>query len=824
MRPLRRTVIPLLVTAVAAAGVAAGGPATAATGSSAATFAVPPSGVFTVQGHGWGHGHGMSQYGAYGAAKVRGLSYQQILAFYYPHTTLTGQPMSTQVRVLVHGVAARQLAVAPRPATSGPAAPLTVSTDASGLPPCTLPSTLDGTTPVQQWRAKVVDTSSGARVRLQASTDGSTWHRAVAPGCDPGWRQPIDGSVTFDNGGITRLVRSTGSTADYRGSLRAAFTGSRIYGVNVVRLEAYLRSVVPSEMPSSWSPAALQAQAVAARTYASYEIAHPKNRAYYDVYDDTRDQMYVGVGGEAPSSDAAIAATQDRKTRTAGVLVDEQGHPAFTQFSSSDGGWTVDGGQPYLPAQKDPYDGLVPSSVHTWTAKLSAAAINAQFRGQIGTLQSLAITGRDGNGAWGGRVTELTLNGSAGSVTITGATFRYYLGLRSEWFRVLVPPAAPTDVTATRTDSSVAVAWQPPPVTGSAPVRGYRLVLQRTDGSVADVAQKVGADARTATFSGVPAGGDYTVSVAATSVAGRGPAATVTTKVDRVLGGNRVATAIAMSRATFAADAAGSVLLARRGGWAQTLAAAPLAAVRHAPVLLTTHSHLPGATEREIQRVLPAGGRVVLLGDTGEISDGVRTQLRGLGYHVQRIGGATPAATARSIANAVLAVSRVTAAVEVSATDPGSAWVAGPAAARRHAVVLLTNGSQPARESQRWLSRHPQVSKRFAVGAAAAADPGARAITGATSSDVAVAVANRFFPTPVAAAIVAPAASVTGAVAAARAALARAPVLVAAGDQLASSVQAYLRGARVSVQRVDLVGEGLPYDDVESDTQAALLP
>src|SRR4051794_403579 len=91
----RRLASAAVAAALAAAGLAAlAPPATGAAGSVREVYRVPPNGVFTLLGHGWGHGHGMSQYGAYGAAKVRGLDYRRILDFYYPRTDLVGQPQS----------------------------------------------------------------------------------------------------------------------------------------------------------------------------------------------------------------------------------------------------------------------------------------------------------------------------------------------------------------------------------------------------------------------------------------------------------------------------------------------------------------------------------------------------------------------------------------------------------------------------------------------------------------------------------------------------------------------------------------------------------
>src|SRR3954466_3389582 len=127
---IRRTAVAsVLATCAAALGAGLATPAAA----SGEVYRVPANGVFALRGHGWGHGHGMSQYGAYGAAKVRGLSYQQILAFYYPGTSIVGQPLAATVRVLLHNTSTGQLAVAPRPDR-----PVTASLSAHGLPACAL--------------------------------------------------------------------------------------------------------------------------------------------------------------------------------------------------------------------------------------------------------------------------------------------------------------------------------------------------------------------------------------------------------------------------------------------------------------------------------------------------------------------------------------------------------------------------------------------------------------------------------------------------------------------------------------------------------------
>jgi peptidoglycan hydrolase-like amidase len=142
----------------------------------------------------------------------------------------------------------------------------------------------------------------------------------------------------------------------YRGALRYVNRDT----VNVLSLENYVRGVIASEMPASWPAAALQAQAVAARTYAARERADNLNN-YFQICDTTACQVYGGVASEQAASNAAAAAT-------AGQVLAYGGQYAFAQFSSSSGGLTSAGSEPYLPAQQDPYDtAAVDPTYRDWT-------------------------------------------------------------------------------------------------------------------------------------------------------------------------------------------------------------------------------------------------------------------------------------------------------------------------------------------------------------------------------------------------------------------------------------------------------------------------
>ncbi len=227
------------------------------------------------------------------------------------------------------------------------------------------------------------------------------------------------------------LVTPSGS-ARYRGRLAAlapADAPAARVTVNTLRLEHYLRGVVPLEIPALWTPAAVQAQAVAARTYAAYERAHPR-ASIFDICDTWSCQVYGGVDAEHPASDEAIAATRRQVLRY-------DGEPAFTQFGSSSGGWTSAGSVPYLPAQADPYDGWSGNPNHDWSEKVTDARFESAWPG-LGNLQRIVVPSRDGNGEWGGRVRTLRLVGSKSTITVSGDTMRSALGLKSTWvtFRV----------------------------------------------------------------------------------------------------------------------------------------------------------------------------------------------------------------------------------------------------------------------------------------------------------------------------------------------------------------------------------------------------
>lgn len=366
---------------------------------------VPSSRNISLIGHGFGHGIGMGQYGAQGAA-IKGLPYDAIVKYYYPGTSFGSK--AGDIRVLITRNTTPVLVVRNR---SG-----IVFRNIASNKTLALPTKVNGAS-VSAWRIVPIDATRGRLSALQyKSTAWATYLNTTWTG---------DGQFEAAGNPLT-LIFPDGSMAGYRTALRSAVPspGSADRSIlNVTSIDNYVRGVVAAEMPSSWRTEALKAQSVAARTYG---VRSMDSSRYYDICDTTSCQVYGGASRETATTNAAVAATSGR-------ILTFGGTPAFTQFSASSGGWTAAGSFPYLKAKEDVYDNFSGNSVHTWTMTVKASSLEKKYP-TIGTLKSLKITKRTGGGDWGGRVSSVTLTGSKGTKTVTGNDMRFVLGLRSNWF------------------------------------------------------------------------------------------------------------------------------------------------------------------------------------------------------------------------------------------------------------------------------------------------------------------------------------------------------------------------------------------------------
>ena len=195
--------------------------------------------------------------------------------------------------------------------------------------------------------------------------------------------------------------------------------------VKTLPLESYVRGVVAAEMPASWPLAALEAQAVASRTYA---ITADAGGTRFDVYSDTRSQMYLGKSAETAATNGAIAAT-------AGQVVTYAGKPAITYYFASSGGHTEDvqdafGGaapQPWLVGVADPYD---QGPGHSWKESLSFAAASKRLGGLVkGAFEGIEVLTRGSSP----RILSAYVLGSAGRTLASGDELAVRLGFNDTW-------------------------------------------------------------------------------------------------------------------------------------------------------------------------------------------------------------------------------------------------------------------------------------------------------------------------------------------------------------------------------------------------------
>jgi putative cell wall-binding protein len=278
----------------------------------------------------------------------------------------------------------------------------------------------------------------------------------------------------------------------------------------------------------------------------------------------------------------------------------------------------------------------------------------------------------------------------------------------------------------------------------------------------------------------------------------------------RVAGPDRIATAIAVSQSTFpASGSAGAVVLTRADGFADALAGIPLAAALNAPILLTPSQQLDSSVLGEIERVLPGGGKVVVLGGTAALSDAVVQSLTAAKFSVTRYGGGDRFATAVVIADQGLGDPATV--FEATGTDFGDALSGAPAAAVTHGAILLTNGSSQAGATAAYLSAHAPATRIAIGGPASAADNAATSsVVGADRYDTAARVASTFFSAPT---LVGVASGLTFADAlsgGAAVAHLSAPMLLAGttggGSGLASPVMTYLATQAATIQTIDVFG------------------
>jgi len=336
---------------------------------------------WVVKGHGFGHGVGVSQYGAYGYA-LHGKGYRFILAHYYRGTTIGQVEGARIIRVLLEI----------EPGDVG----FSGASSACG-------KALD---PRRSYEAH----RNGARVMLR-----NQGGKPLA-NCGRTLRAAGSGRISIDGAGT------------YRGVLEVVPTDSDVGSLNVINalpLEQYVKGVIPNESPPSWPAAELRSQAVESRSFA---LTAGVGGNGFDLYDDTRSQVYDGLSSETATTNAAAEATK-------GEVVTYGGKIAETFFSACSGGYTESVQNvffgppvPYLVGVPDPYDYYCP--LHDWTLRFSGPEISAKLGGYLdGALKKVVVTKRGASP----RIIKAMLYGSGGVTTVSGEQLQVALGAYSTW-------------------------------------------------------------------------------------------------------------------------------------------------------------------------------------------------------------------------------------------------------------------------------------------------------------------------------------------------------------------------------------------------------
>ncbi|MEA2496103.1 MAG: hypothetical protein QOJ29_4014 [Thermoleophilaceae bacterium] len=346
------------------------------------------SSSITIRGAGYGHGIGLSQYGAYGYA-AHGSDWKSIVLHYFKGTRL-GNAAGRTIRVLLQ----------------------------SG----------HGTVWV-----------SGATRAGSKKLDATKSYRLMRHGLNSVELRTAGGKKLATMDGVVTVASSSGSfvlggravnglsDGRYRGVLEVRpGTFGGLMAVNALPLDSYVQGVIVGEMPASWPQPALEAQSVVARSYA---LVTDAGGAIFDQYPDTRSQMYYGMSRETAGANQAVRST-------AGQVVMYGDRVASTYYFSTSGGrteniensWPGSSPVPYLKSVDDPYDNASPK--HRWRFVWSRSKLDAKLGGFVkGRLKTVKVTKRGVSP----RIVNADVVGSRGTTTVTGPQLRSRLGLFDTW-------------------------------------------------------------------------------------------------------------------------------------------------------------------------------------------------------------------------------------------------------------------------------------------------------------------------------------------------------------------------------------------------------
>ena len=698
-------------------------PAGAASPAVAATVVSPaPPASFTFDGSGWGHGIGMSQYGAYGMA-LAGNSATQILEHYYAPATVVKDSSNPPLRVQV-------LTGVSQVTISGPAGKWAIET-APGTWKQIAPGSI-----VVSW-----EKTSDGQARIHTVISGSDYRTSTSmPELNLRWSQ--DGvTVPGANAG-------SGSVSYHRGQIALGPLNGGVNVVSRLALNEYLYGL--AEMPSSWPSAALQAQAIAGRTYALRAYAAGvQSKWNANLTDETTSQKYTGWNKESEGTDAYYgkrwaAAVDAVASGDGGFSVQYKGALAQTYYSSSSGGKTTSVFQawgstdiPYLQSQDDHWalSPAVNNPYASWTATLSQATVARAFG--LTDVVKLQVMAKASSGAvkW---MRATSSSGASAYLNDGTATddVRVALGLKSAYFTVRdTPPVVvlPFDVQrlsgADRYGTAVAIA-------GAAyPASGELVLVSASQQSIVDglvaapFARSRNAPVLLADVGGI---GQVTLADIQRRMASGTPIAKVwlvggegvlgpnvvtqlhdlgIADIERLSGSDRYGTAAAVDEEM---GTTADVLVASgdNASLIDAAAAGGPAAALNRPIVLVAPKSVPQASADALTAV--GATRAIVVGGTGAVSEAAVGQLTELGVTTERVAGADRYGTAVAVATRFVAdigsdTVLLAGGADTNLIDSVTGGVLGH-------LTLLTSATATTAVTRTWLQGHAVTTLQVAGG------------------------------------------------------------------------------------------------------------
>lgn len=391
-----------------------------------------------INGRGWGHGIGMSQYGAFGFAQ-HGWRGEKILRHYYTGAKVVERSAGSNIRV---SMLTGRSSITIRPRARGKNGGLVVLK-------------------VKGSKAKIVGARPGQALRLEASSTGgarifkngnrirrngrgvfgSTKRPVIARYAPHGTQVDTDGKGYAVAHGRMEFVSYSSSGCS---------AGKCLSQVVALGMQKYLYGL--GEVPSSWPQQTLRAQAMAGRTYAYSKMRASTNRGvpcFCSVYDSVADQVFIGEAKRTGSGSYWTKWKKAVDTTNKKVILDG-GKPIVALYSSSSGGHTESNHivwgsvqEPYLRGVNDPYDragGANPN--FRWSLTMTWSSLRSKLTnafGSFGRLKKLVIVRKGVSGRVA--VNGLKIVGSKRTFRVSGWDTRSALGLKDSWFRFKVIPA-----------------------------------------------------------------------------------------------------------------------------------------------------------------------------------------------------------------------------------------------------------------------------------------------------------------------------------------------------------------------------------------------